>query len=275
MVYDHNMRKRNTKKNSSSKNKNSDSWGLRIVKNVGGALPLVGLLVGGAALAGGAVAVSKMSNAEEEGLEVDQELDRTLQGITLNNTQTPAPIPSNTNRTNISTSTNTQTSRDNTVGARTGGSQNQTQTSSNRRGTTSTSSVTARLRNQAPSQFLNVNMNEFERGLANSSIRNIQQQMVDLFNRDSEGNGNVVGIAMPGERLDNSFVDGIIGPSTRAMIYLLKAGTGGFTGSGQSAIDSSMDQYFTDALFRRSRGITNYSWGIATIKTSRRKQRLR
>ena len=47
------MRKKTTKKNSSSKrgNKNVDSWGLRMVKNVGGALPLVGLLVGGAALA--------------------------------------------------------------------------------------------------------------------------------------------------------------------------------------------------------------------------------
>lgn len=278
MIYDCCMRKKTTKKNSANKrgSKNVDSWGLRMVKNVGGALPLVGLLVGGAALAGGAVAVSKMSNAEEDGLDRDEDFERTLQGITLNNTPSiTSPSPSSSS----STSTNTQTSRNDGIGARTGGLQNQTQSNSSQTSTRthrqgSNSTITARLRNQTPSQFLNVDMNEFERGLSASSIRNIQQQMVNLFNRDSEQNGNLVGIAMPGERLDESFADGILGPSTRAFVYMLKGGTG-FRGAGQSAIDSHMDQYFTAELDRRSRGITNYSWGLGTIKTVSRKRRLR
>jgi hypothetical protein len=277
MIYDCCMRKKTAKKSNSNKrgSKNVDSWGLRMVKNVGGALPLVGLLVGGAALAGGAVAVSKMSNAEEDGLEVDQELDRTLQGITLNNTPSiTSPSPSTTTSSN--TTSASTTSRNNGVGARTGGLQNQTHTETTtrtpRHGNNST--VTSRLRSQTPSQFLNVDMNEFERGLSSSSIRNIQQQMVNLFNRDSEQNGNVVGIAMTGERLDDSFADGVIGPRTRAFVYMLKRGTG-FRGPGQSAIDSHMDQHFTAELDRRSRGITNYSWGLGTIKTVSRKRRLR
>lgn len=277
MIYDCCMRKKTTKKSNSNKrgSKNVDSWGLRMVKNVGGALPLVGLLVGGAALAGGAVAVSKMSNAEEDGLDRDEDFERTLQGITLNNTPSiTSPSPSTTTSSN--TTSASTTSRNNGVGARTGGLQNQTHTETTtrtpRHGNNST--VTSRLRSQTPSQFLNVDMNEFERGLSSSSIRNIQQQMVNLFNRDSEQNGNVVGIAMTGERLDDSFADGVIGPSTRAFVYMLKSGTG-FRGAGQSAIDSHMDQYFTAELDRRSRGITNYSWGLGTIKTVSRKRRLR
>lgn len=277
MIYDCCMRKKTTKKNSSSKrgNKNVDSWGLRMVKNVGGALPLVGLLVGGAALAGGAVAVSKMSNAEEDGLDRDEDFERTLQGITLNNTPSiTSPSPSASTSTN--TRTNTQTSRNDGVGARTGGLQNQTQaetsTRTPRHGNNST--VTARLRSRVPSNFLNVDMNEFERGLSSSSIRNAQQQMVRLFNLDSDQNGNVVTIAMSGERLDDGFADGVIGPSTRAMIYLLKENTG-FRGAGASALDSHMDQYFLAELDRRSRGVTNYSWGLGTIKTVSRKRRLR
>lgn len=256
------MKKKYTEK--SKRAKKTDSLGLRIVKNIGGALPLVGLLVGGAALAGGAVAVSKMSNAEDEGLDRDEDFERTLQGITLNNTTTPSTSTTSTNSTSSSPVHSTVTRN----GPVTGGLRNDTPAEPAHR-RTGGSQVTSRLRSLVPSQLLSVDLSEFERGLSSSSIRNAQSQMVRLFNMDSDQNGAVIGVAQPGERLDDSFSDGIMGPSTRALIYLIKRG------AGQSTLDSHLDQIFLAELDRRSRGITNYSWGLGTIKTVSRKRRLR
>lgn len=266
------MRKKTTKKNSSSKrgSKNVDSWGLRMVKNVGGALPLVGLLVGGAALAGGAVAVSKMSNAEEDGLEVDEDLDRTLQGITLNNTPSiTSPSPSTTTSSNTtSASTSSTTSRNNGIGARTGGLQNQTHSNSSHVSSTRTrhgnnSETTARIRSQVSDLMMNEPMDNFERSLSVNQISNIQRMMIRSFNMNAERNGRQ-------EILDDTFADGIIGPSTRALIYVLKRAS--LTGGN---LNSHLDQEFIERLSRHTGMFTGNSHGLGTIKTVSRKRRLR
>lgn len=267
MIYDCCMRKKTAKKNNTNKrgNKNVDSWGLRMVKNVGGALPLVGLLVGGAALAGGAVAVSKMSNAEEDGLDRDEDFERTLQGITLNNTPSiTSPSPSSSS----STSTNTQTSRNDGIGARTGGLQNQTQSNSSRTSTRhigggNNSEITARIRSQVSDFMMNEPMDNFESSLTINQIANIQRMMVRTFNMDAERHNRQ-------ERLDETFADGIIGPSTRALIYVLKRAS--LTGGN---LNSHLDPNFIEQLSRHTGMFTSNSHGFGTIKTVSRKRRLR
>lgn len=266
MIYDCCMRKKTAKKNNTNKrgNKNVDSWGLRMVKNVGGALPLVGLLVGGAALAGGAVAVSKMSNAEEDGLDRDEDFERTLQEITLNNTPSiTSPSPSANASTN--TRTNTQTSRNDGVGARTGGLQNQTQagTSTGRIRSGNNSEITARIRSQVSDIMMNEPMDNFESGLSINQITNIQRMMIRSFNMNAERKNRE-------ERLDDTFADGIIGPSTRALIYILKRAS--LTGGN---LNSHLDPSFIEQLSRHTGMFTGNSQGFGTIKTVSRKRRLR
>lgn len=266
MIYDCCVRKKTTKKSNSNKrgSKNVDSWGLRMVKNVGGALPLVGLLVGGAALAGGAVAVSKMSNAEDDGLDRDEDFERTLQGITLNNTPSiTSPSPS----TSI-TSTSTQTSRNDGIGARTGGLQNQTHPNSSHVSSTRTrhgnnSEITARIRSQVSDIMMNEPMDNFERSLSVNQISNIQRMMIRSFNMDAERNGRQ-------EILDDTFADGIIGPSTRALIYVLKRAS--LAGGN---LNSHLDPEFIERLSRHTGMFTGNSHGLGTIKTVNRKRRLR